>query len=105
MFKPSLQLDKDAQLAWANSLLTNYELGHAVQAIEQLKHSDCEWINFGKIATECRRISAATSNEYRPFHNPSRLTMSQLRIAAAEGDEVSMQRLKGEQIKRLANDE
>ena len=99
LFKTTLKLDDQVQFVWAEGLLKAYEFQHVVQAIEQMKHSDNEWVNFGTIATEARRIAAANSREYRPFANPKRLTISQLRKVAA-GNEVH-QKVSNDKARRL----
>jgi hypothetical protein len=101
LFKPTLKLDDDTKLVWAGSFLKTYRLESVIQAIEQIKHSSCEWVNFGMIAEEARRVDAANSRDYRPFHDPKRLTLSQLREAAADGNEPAAQRLQNDQRRRL----
>ena len=106
VFKPSMKLDDDTKLVWAHSFLKTYRVECVIQAIEQIKHSSCEWVNFGTIAEETRRVEAASSLAYRPFADPKRLTISQLREAAADGDEKATQQLRLDaavKLRRLQN--
>jgi hypothetical protein len=99
VFKPTLNLEAETKLAWAKSLLTNYGLRYSILAIEQVKHSSKDFVQFGTIAEECRRIMFKES--YSPYGDPTRLTITQLRIAAADGSEEAGQILKIGQLKDL----
>ena len=101
LFKPTMRLDDDTKLVWAHAFMKTYRVECVIQAIEQIKHSSCEWVNFGTIAEEARRVEAASCLAYRPFADPKRLTISQLRDAAADGNEPAAQRLKNDQRNRL----
>lgn len=96
-----MKLDDDTKLIWAQSFLKTYRAECVIQAMEQIKHSSCEWVNFGTIAEETRRVEAASSVAYRPFADPRRLTISQLREAAADGDEQATQRLRQDASAKL----
>lgn len=105
MFKPTLErdLDEERAIVWAGELLKTYTFDACAMAIEQMKHSSDQFVNFGAIATEARKITEAINPVYRPFGDSKRLTVSQLRVAAFEGNERAAERLKSEQHKRLSD--
>ncbi len=105
LFKPSLKAsleDDDTKKVWAHAFLKTYNVDSVIQAMEQIKHSSCEWVNFGTIAEETRRIEAASSTVYRPFADPKRLTVSQLREAVADGCDQAAEQIKLQQRKAVA---
>lgn len=106
VFKPTLDkdLDDDRKVLWAEALLKLYSLKACVLAIEQMKNSAEQWVTYGTISTEARRIAASINPVYAPFSDPKRLTVTQLQAACANGNEAAAERIKAEQhqgLKRL----
>ena len=102
IFKPTLKLDDATQIAWAQELARTYPAAAVLMAINQIKHSEAEWVNFGIIATEARRVAAKTDTRYRPHADPRRLTVTQLQQATFDGSSAAANLLKQGQIEDLA---
>lgn len=105
MAKPTLKLDDDTHSYWARKLSTDYELDDVLMAIEQVIHSSVEFVNLGTIAEEARKVKARRpTTVYTPFGDTKRLTITQLRDAAFDGNETAAQMLVEQQkrdLKRL----
>lgn len=101
LFKPTLKLDMQTQAVWAEQLASNYQLKFVLMAIEQLKHSPAQWVNFGEIATEARRLKAASGESYAPHANPKRLTSTELESAVRCKQIAAIEHAKVDQMKRL----
>lgn len=102
MAKPTLKLDDDTHIYWARKLASVYELDDILMAIEQVIQSSVEFVNLGTIAEEARRVKAKRpTTVYSPFGDPKKLTVSQLRDAAFDGNESAAQLLKQQQSKAL----
>ncbi len=103
MAKPTLKLDDDTHVYWAQKLASDYELDDILMAIEQAIQSSVEFVNLGTIAEEARRVKAKRpTTVYSPFGDPKKLTVSQLRDAAFDGNESAAQLLKQQQAKALS---
>jgi len=102
MAKPTLKLDDETHLFWARKLAADYETDDVLMAIEQVMHSSVEFVNLGTIAEEARRIKARRPTlVYSPFGAPKRLTVTQLRDAAFDGNETAAQMLAEKQKQEL----
>lgn len=102
MAKPTLKLDDETHLFWARKLAADYETDDVLMAIEQVMHSSVEFVNLGTIAEEARRIKARRPTlVYSPFGDPKRLTVTQLRDAAFDGNETAAQMLAEKQKQEL----
>jgi len=102
MAKPTLKLDDDTHLFWARKLAATYEIDDVLMAIEQVIHSSVEFVNLGTIAEEARRVKARRATSvYSPFGDPKRLTVTQLRDAAFDGNETAAQMLSEKQKQEL----
>lgn len=101
IFKPTLKLDMQAQAVWAEQLASNYPEKFVLMAIEQLKHSPAQWVNFGEIATEARRLKAASGDSYAPHANPKRLTSTELESAVRNKNIKAIEHAKVDQLRRL----
>ena len=100
--KPTLVLSDDQQIFWARSLLQANRYEHIIMAIRQLMHSDKQFVVMGDISSECRRIAAATSTDYAPHRDVSRIPVCVLRdMAICDTNESAMQRIKQRQTARL----
>lgn len=103
MAKPTLKLDDDTHAYWAQKLASDYELDDILMAIEQVIHSSVEFVNLGTIAEEARKVKAKRpTTVYSPFGDPKKLTVSQLRDAAFDGNESAAELLKQQQLKELS---
>ena len=103
MAKPTLKLDDDTHVYWAQKLSSDYELDDILMAIEQVIQSSVEFVNLGTIAEEARQVKAKRpTTVYSPFGDPKKLTVSQLRDAAFDGNESAAQLLKQQQSKALS---
>ena len=103
LLKPTLKLDDETHALWTRQLLAVYPVQSILMAIEQVKHSDIEWVNFGTIATEARRLRAASGDNYAPHANPKRLSMSQLRSAIDHRSQNAIQYVKNRQQHALSH--
>lgn len=102
MAKPTLKLDDETHLFWARKLATDYELDDVLMAIEQVIHSSVEFVNLGTIAEEARKVKARRpTTVYAPFGDTKRLTITQLRDAAFDGNESAAQMLIEQQKKEM----
>lgn len=101
LFKPTLKLDMETQAIWAEQLASNYSVKFVLMAIEQLKHSPAQWVNFGEIATEARRLKAAAGESYAPHANPKRLTSTELESAVRGKHIAAIEQVKLDQLKGL----
>ena len=100
--KPALKLDDQTHKFWARKLSTDYELDDVLMAIEQVIHSSVEFVNLGTIAEEARKVRARRpTTVYAPFGDTKRLTITQLRDAAFDGNESAAQMLAQQQKKDL----
>lgn len=78
LFKPTLQLSDEQKLLWAQEFLRVYSVDHVIQAIEVLKHRSDQFLNFGNIAEEVRKIEARSSRDYRPNFDPGTIAANRL---------------------------
>ena len=105
MAKPTLKLDDDTHAFWARKLAADYDVDDVLMAIEQVMHSSVEFVNLGTIAEEARKVRARRpTTVYAPFGDTKRLTITQLRDAAFDGNESAAQMLvekQKQEMKRL----
>lgn len=101
LFKPTLKLDMQTQALWAEQLASSYSLRFVLLAIEQLKHSPVQWVNFGDIATEARRLKAVSGDSYAPHSDPKRMTFTELDNAVRNRNSKAIEYSKVQQMKKL----